>query len=42
MTCKQLSEFEKGQIGAYNEGGLLFCEIVKKLNRHRSSTDVFR
>ena len=40
MASKQLSEFEKGQIVAYNDSGLWFNGIIKKLN-HYSLIDVF-
>ena len=39
MVCK--SEFEKGQIVAYNHYGLSLCNIAKKLICHHSSIDVF-
>ena len=38
---KQLSEFEKGQIAAYNDCELSLCDIAKKLNRYHYSIDVF-
>ena len=34
MACKQLSEFEKAQIVAYNHCELPLGDIAKKLNRH--------
>ena len=41
MTNKQLSEFEKGQIVAYNDYGLSFYDIAKEFNWYHSSIDVF-
>ena len=41
MACKQLSEFEKGPIVAYNDYGLLLCNIAKKLNYNYSLIDIF-
>ena len=41
MAIKQVSEFERSQIGAYNDCGLSFHDIAKKLNHHYSLIDVF-
>ena len=41
MASKQLSEFEKVQIVAYNDCGLSLGDIAKKLNCHHSSIDAF-
>ena len=41
MSCKQLSEFEKGQIPLYNDCELTFSDIAKKLHCHHLSIDVF-
>ena len=41
MASKQLFEFEKGQIVAYNDCGLSLHSIAKKLNHHHWSIDVF-
>ena len=41
MGSKQLSEFEKGQIVAYNDFGLSLCDMAKKLNHHHLSIHVF-
>ena len=41
MACKQMSEFEKGQIVAYNGCELSLYDIAKKLNCHHWSIDVF-
>ena len=41
MTGKQLSEFPKGQIVAYNDCELSLCDITKKLDCSHSSIDVF-
>ena len=41
MACKQLSEFEKEQIMAYNDYGRWFFDIAKKLNCHHSLINIF-
>ena len=41
MPHKQLFEFENDQLVAYNECGLSFYDITKKLNCHHSSIDIF-
>ena len=41
MMSKQLSNFEKDPIVTYNDHGWLLCDIVRKLNHHHSSIDVF-
>ena len=41
MVCKQVSEFETGQIVACNDCGLLLHDIAKELNFNHSSIDVF-
>ena len=41
MAHKQLSEFEKAQIIAYNHYGLFLGNIAKKSNCHYLSVDVF-
>ena len=41
MAYKWLSEFEKGQIMAYNDCGLSFHDTAKKLNCYHSSIDIF-
>ena len=41
MVGKQLSEFEKVHLAAYNDSELSFCDIAKKFNHHPSSIDVF-
>ena len=41
MANKQLSEFDKGQIVAYNNCWQSLRAIAKKLNHHHSSINVF-
>ena len=41
MVSKQLSEFEKGQIMAYDDCGLSLSNIAKKFDYRHLSIDVF-
>ena len=41
MASKQLCEFEKGQIVAYNHSGISLSNIAKKLSCHHSTINIF-